>query len=496
MKTRGFWCLEGVSDRELQCALSALLASSSRTEARIIAHLAEVEERRIHLKAGSESLFAYCTKRLGSSNNEAFHRIAAARVARRFPVVFRLLEQRELHLTAICLLRDHLTPDNHAELLAEASRRTKWQIQELIARRFPQPDAESRIRKLPAQGAVEGGQGGLDRVSGSSIAAASTSNAGNPNAALPSSANPSAVGGGAASPIAVAPVVASATPVPAALVTTLPRLPTPALTFPVRGLVEPTSASRYRIQLNASAALKEKLDLLRALTSHSNPDGDLAALIERPWTWRSSGFSGSVLPRRSGLASRRLVACFDRRAKLENANTSRMRPSARSQLGTSCDVRTSGRAGIAARRARSCRSITSTRGPVVATKAQPTCACCASRTTSCSPNKTSAPRVCPRESPHAASNQSSAKTYDLRAQEGGQSQPRASTKHHGRAEPKVLSYLAQPKRFGGLMVKRHAVTRRSLRRQTSFGAAARESCGSTLANCLTRGDLVVRTPNR
>ena len=52
-------------------------------------------------------------------------------------------------LTAICLLREHLTRENHAELLAEAAYKTKRQIQELIARRFPTPDAESRIRKLP-----------------------------------------------------------------------------------------------------------------------------------------------------------------------------------------------------------------------------------------------------------------------------------------------------------------------------------------------------------
>ena len=38
---------------------------------------------------------------------------------------------------------------------------------------------------------------------------------------------------------------------------------------------------RYRIQLNVSASLKEKLDLARALVSHANPSGDLAVVIER-----------------------------------------------------------------------------------------------------------------------------------------------------------------------------------------------------------------------
>jgi hypothetical protein len=38
---------------------------------------------------------------------------------------------------------------------------------------------------------------------------------------------------------------------------------------------------RYRLQLNASSELKRKLELARDLTSHSNPSGDLALVVER-----------------------------------------------------------------------------------------------------------------------------------------------------------------------------------------------------------------------
>src|SRR5260221_2280432 len=149
MDTGAFWELGGVTDRDLQAELTRLLASGSRTEAQIIAHLAAVEERRLHLEAGSNSLFEYCCRRLRLSENEAFHRITAARLARRFPAIFGLIEQRAVHLTAVCLLRDYLTPENHRELLAEASGKTKVQVQELLARRFPRPDVASTIRKLP-----------------------------------------------------------------------------------------------------------------------------------------------------------------------------------------------------------------------------------------------------------------------------------------------------------------------------------------------------------
>src|SRR5450432_1943937 len=150
MNSGVFWELGGVADRDLQAELARLLASGSRTEARILAHLAAVEERRLHLEAGSSSLFDYCCSRLGLSENEAFHRITGARLARRFPAIFGLIERRALHLTAVCLLRDYLTPENHRELLEAASGKTKLQVQEMLARRFPRPDVASSIRKLPS----------------------------------------------------------------------------------------------------------------------------------------------------------------------------------------------------------------------------------------------------------------------------------------------------------------------------------------------------------
>jgi hypothetical protein len=87
MNSGAFWELADVTNRDLQAELVRLLASSSRTEARIIAHLAAVEERRLHLEAGHSSLFDYCCRRLKLSENEAFHRITAARLARRFPAI-------------------------------------------------------------------------------------------------------------------------------------------------------------------------------------------------------------------------------------------------------------------------------------------------------------------------------------------------------------------------------------------------------------------------
>jgi hypothetical protein len=200
---------------------------------------------------------------LGLSNSEAFHRITVARVARQFPVIFELLEHRELHLTAVCLLRDYLTAENHLELLTEAAHKTKWQVQELIARRFPRPDVASSVRKLPAR----------PSQARSSPAPAL------PPRSLPALLAPTTGVEVQSTPPAPAPLAASASVSPvAAQVAAEPVVEKPIAS---KVLVEPTSEARYRIQLNASASLKEKLDQARALISHSNPSGDIAVVIER-----------------------------------------------------------------------------------------------------------------------------------------------------------------------------------------------------------------------
>jgi hypothetical protein len=60
----------------------------------------------------------YCTQALWLSEDAACSRIEAARVCRRFPIIVELLASRELTLTAVRLLRRHLTRENHQAVLA------------------------------------------------------------------------------------------------------------------------------------------------------------------------------------------------------------------------------------------------------------------------------------------------------------------------------------------------------------------------------------------
>src|SRR5690606_30982636 len=125
----------------------SLVGSSRQILARLVAYLGEVDERRLHLVWGYSSLFSFCTTALSLSEDEAYRRIVAARLTRRFPRILDGLASGALHLSGVALLRHHLTDANHVELLDVASHKSKRAIERLLAARFPKPDVPSTIRK-------------------------------------------------------------------------------------------------------------------------------------------------------------------------------------------------------------------------------------------------------------------------------------------------------------------------------------------------------------
>jgi hypothetical protein len=117
--------LKTIPDDELLRRLVDLLRHSRRTEADLVAHIGEVDARRLYAREASPSMFAYCTERLHLSDAEAYLRIAAARAAREHPVLLQMLADGRLHLTAVAKLAPHLTPESRG--VAPAARRPQVQ---------------------------------------------------------------------------------------------------------------------------------------------------------------------------------------------------------------------------------------------------------------------------------------------------------------------------------------------------------------------------------
>src|SRR3989337_4047924 len=80
-----------LSDGALVARVRTLAARERAATAVLIAHLAELDARRLYLAEGCSSLFTYCVQVLQFSEHAAYGRIEAARAARRFPVVLERL---------------------------------------------------------------------------------------------------------------------------------------------------------------------------------------------------------------------------------------------------------------------------------------------------------------------------------------------------------------------------------------------------------------------
>src|SRR4026209_2676557 len=105
-----------LSDDDLLASVKRAAGDERRATAQLIALLMELDDRRLYLGEGYSSLFTYCTQVLHLSEHAAYGRLAAARAARRFPVILVLLARGDITLTAVGLLAPHLTSQNHAAL--------------------------------------------------------------------------------------------------------------------------------------------------------------------------------------------------------------------------------------------------------------------------------------------------------------------------------------------------------------------------------------------
>src|SRR4030042_584902 len=141
--------LKSVPADEALRRLAELLRPSRCTEADLVAHIGEVDARRLYAREASPSMFAYCTEVLHLSEAEAYLRIAAARASRDHPLLLTMLADGRLHLTAIAKLAPHLTLENREALLTRAAHKSRREIELLLAELVPRPDAPAVMRKLP-----------------------------------------------------------------------------------------------------------------------------------------------------------------------------------------------------------------------------------------------------------------------------------------------------------------------------------------------------------
>ena len=144
-----------LTDAELLAGARRLVGRQNQLLADLLAHLGEVESRGLHRTRACSSLYVYCIYDLRFSEDEAYRRVAATRLVKRFPVLLDAVASGELHLTGLLLLGPHLTESNLTEVLARAKHRTKRELAKLVRILDPLPAVPARIEPLgpaPARG--------------------------------------------------------------------------------------------------------------------------------------------------------------------------------------------------------------------------------------------------------------------------------------------------------------------------------------------------------
>jgi hypothetical protein len=237
----GIHTFRHLTNTDLIAAVSRYAGMERAATAQLIASLAEFDRRRLYLDEGFKSLFDYCREALRLSEHAAYGRIEAARAARDFPCVIERLEDGRLSLTNLSLLRRHLTAANHLALLDEVQYKRKQDVELIVARLAPKPDAASMVRKVPARAVL---------------------------AVVPAvvlAVEPAAANEPAQQSVEV-------DPAPEVMVSQPPSKP---------AVVAPLAPERYKIQVTVDAETRDVLRQAQDLMRHTLPSGDPAAIISR-----------------------------------------------------------------------------------------------------------------------------------------------------------------------------------------------------------------------
>ena len=114
----------------------------------VLLEISEVERRKIHLKLGYPSLFAYCTKYLAYSDSTAGRYIHAARCIGRCPELEALLRRREVKLGTLLAVASVLNKSNQAQLIERIRGKSYREVERIVAEYGPPARLRDRVRPV------------------------------------------------------------------------------------------------------------------------------------------------------------------------------------------------------------------------------------------------------------------------------------------------------------------------------------------------------------
>ena len=281
MKT---YSLKHLSGRAVRSGLTGLATLDRDTTAKLLAYIAEFDARKLFVPDGYPSMFACCVGALHMSEDIAYKRIRAARLALRFPVILEAVATGRLHLSGVVLLAPYLVEATSAELIVAATHKTRAGIEQLLAERFPRSDLPTLVQAIEPACQLAPGPVGMTTPERADELAARPVLMGTGTPAVervqaPAELAVRPVGTPVEMPASSAPFASeSAGVAPAPLPVVAQHAPTPVGDRP---RVTPLAPQRFGVQFTMDQGTRDLLCYAQELLGHQVAPGDIAAIFKR-----------------------------------------------------------------------------------------------------------------------------------------------------------------------------------------------------------------------
>jgi hypothetical protein len=141
--------LKQISNQELLSRLDKLVRTERKLTHVILAHINEVESRRLYAELGFDSMFKYLTSHCGYGEDSAYRRLQAARLLKKAPEIAEKIEQGALNLTQLtqvqkCLRQEQqsgsvVSADQTLQILEQIQNKSSYETKKVLALEFNQP---------------------------------------------------------------------------------------------------------------------------------------------------------------------------------------------------------------------------------------------------------------------------------------------------------------------------------------------------------------------
>lgn len=140
--------LERHTDQQVEAELREAVRTEAKSTVRVLRCLIEFERRRLHSRKAYPSLFEYCTKALGYSEEAAYKRTRVAQAAADRGEILDLLARGRTNLTKLVVVVAHLKTGPVPELLEKACTMTKRELEFYVAGLAPKAITKDSVRML------------------------------------------------------------------------------------------------------------------------------------------------------------------------------------------------------------------------------------------------------------------------------------------------------------------------------------------------------------